>query len=366
MRILLCLALAASASAAADVRQPICSPRPRRAMCRASNTCCKHGANIESTDKNGRTAADACRAARPRRRGPRIACRRRQTRCARPFRPQCIRHGAFRPRRPRRSRGRARRRCPSLRASASRRSRGGRPRVWSAPASNSASRSCSTSACSIPMRACCASCRHSSKPRAKGWRSWSAWTRIIFEPLRPQAADGADGILLLEIQPGSACAGGTGDTLTFEIDLQVLRAQDRQLLLHKSLGGGFKGMRGTGGCECEPISAGLRIVDEGAGRADLLGRGGSADEIGAVEFYLCQCGSPSTASIPGVGMVQKMIASLKAKTGRSLEEWIAVVKKSGPKSEKERREWLKEAHGLPHPISRVDRRTRGGRRRRPR
>lgn len=50
---------------------------------------------------------------------------------------------------------------------------------------------------------------------------------------------------------------------------------------------------------------------------------------------------------PSVAMVQKMMASLKSKTGRSLEEWIAVVKKSGPKSEKERREWLKEAHGLP-------------------
>jgi Ankyrin repeats (many copies) len=64
------------------------------------------------------------------------------------------------------------------------------------------------------------------------------------QPLRPEAAEGADGILLLEIQPGSACTGGAGDTLTFEIDLQVLRARDRQLLLHKSLGGGFKGMRG--------------------------------------------------------------------------------------------------------------------------
>jgi hypothetical protein len=48
----------------------------------------------------------------------------------------------------------------------------------------------------------------------------------------------------MEIQPGSACSGGTGDTLTFEIDLQVFRARDGQPLLHKSLGGGFKGMRG--------------------------------------------------------------------------------------------------------------------------
>lgn len=64
------------------------------------------------------------------------------------------------------------------------------------------------------------------------------------QPLRPGPANGADGVLLMEIQPGSACAGGTGDTLTFEIDLQVFRAQGGQPLLHKSLGGGFKGMRG--------------------------------------------------------------------------------------------------------------------------
>jgi hypothetical protein len=50
---------------------------------------------------------------------------------------------------------------------------------------------------------------------------------------------------------------------------------------------------------------------------------------------------------PSVGMVQKMLAGLKSKTGRSLEEWLAIVGKSGPKSEKERREWLKEAHGVP-------------------
>lgn len=33
----------------------------------------------------------------------------------------------------------------------------------------------------------------------------------------------------------------------------------------------------------------------------------------------------------GVAMVQKWIAELKKKTGRSLEEWIALVKKEGPK-----------------------------------
>ncbi len=49
---------------------------------------------------------------------------------------------------------------------------------------------------------------------------------------------------------------------------------------------------------------------------------------------------------PGVAMVQKWIADLKGKTGRTLEEWIAVVKKSGPDDEKACRQWLKEVHGF--------------------
>jgi hypothetical protein len=49
---------------------------------------------------------------------------------------------------------------------------------------------------------------------------------------------------------------------------------------------------------------------------------------------------------PGVAMVQKSLADLKEKTGRSLEEWIALVKKEAPKGEKERREWLKTKHKL--------------------
>lgn len=49
---------------------------------------------------------------------------------------------------------------------------------------------------------------------------------------------------------------------------------------------------------------------------------------------------------PGVAMVQKWIAELKGKTGRSLEEWFALVKKEGPKDEKARREWLKSKHKL--------------------
>jgi hypothetical protein len=49
---------------------------------------------------------------------------------------------------------------------------------------------------------------------------------------------------------------------------------------------------------------------------------------------------------PGVAMVQKWVTELTEKTGRSLEEWIALVKKEGPKTEKERREWLKSKHNL--------------------
>jgi len=49
---------------------------------------------------------------------------------------------------------------------------------------------------------------------------------------------------------------------------------------------------------------------------------------------------------PGVTMVQKWIKELPQKTGRSLEEWVALTKKSGPPTEKERREWLKKEHKL--------------------
>jgi len=49
---------------------------------------------------------------------------------------------------------------------------------------------------------------------------------------------------------------------------------------------------------------------------------------------------------PGVLMTQKWITELKQKTGRTLEEWLAQIKKAGPKDEKERREWLKEKYGL--------------------
>jgi hypothetical protein len=49
---------------------------------------------------------------------------------------------------------------------------------------------------------------------------------------------------------------------------------------------------------------------------------------------------------PGVAMVQKSMAELKEKTGRSLQEWIALLMKEGPKDEKSRRAWLKTKHKL--------------------
>lgn len=49
---------------------------------------------------------------------------------------------------------------------------------------------------------------------------------------------------------------------------------------------------------------------------------------------------------PGVAMVRKWIDDLPAKTGRSLDQWLKFIKKSGPKTERERREWLKNEHGL--------------------
>lgn len=49
---------------------------------------------------------------------------------------------------------------------------------------------------------------------------------------------------------------------------------------------------------------------------------------------------------PGVAMVQKWVDELQAKTGRSLDEWVALARSEGPKSEKDRREWLKIHHKL--------------------
>ncbi len=49
---------------------------------------------------------------------------------------------------------------------------------------------------------------------------------------------------------------------------------------------------------------------------------------------------------PGMAMIQSVMSTMKQKTGRTFEEWIAFVNKEGPATEKERRTWLKEKHGL--------------------
>jgi hypothetical protein len=49
---------------------------------------------------------------------------------------------------------------------------------------------------------------------------------------------------------------------------------------------------------------------------------------------------------PGVLMTEKWIVTLKDKTGRSLEEWLALLARKGPKDEPGRRDWLKKEHGL--------------------
>ena len=49
---------------------------------------------------------------------------------------------------------------------------------------------------------------------------------------------------------------------------------------------------------------------------------------------------------PSLAMVQKWVAELKEKTGRSVDEWVRYIKKNGPKDDKARREWLKTEHRL--------------------
>jgi len=49
---------------------------------------------------------------------------------------------------------------------------------------------------------------------------------------------------------------------------------------------------------------------------------------------------------PSIAYAQAVVANMKTKTGRSLEEWVAFVKSKGPKMEEARRDWLKDEHGL--------------------
>jgi hypothetical protein len=49
---------------------------------------------------------------------------------------------------------------------------------------------------------------------------------------------------------------------------------------------------------------------------------------------------------PGIALTQKWVRELPEKTGRSLEDWLRLVRAEGPATEKERRDWLKKEHGL--------------------
>ena len=49
---------------------------------------------------------------------------------------------------------------------------------------------------------------------------------------------------------------------------------------------------------------------------------------------------------PAFAMEESALGILKERTGRTVEEWIRVVKKSGPATERERIAWLKEVHGI--------------------
>jgi Domain of unknown function (DUF5655)/Domain of unknown function (DUF4287) len=49
---------------------------------------------------------------------------------------------------------------------------------------------------------------------------------------------------------------------------------------------------------------------------------------------------------PAFAMEESGIALLKQRTGRTLDDWVRVVKKSGPATEKDRIAWLKQDHGI--------------------
>lgn len=49
---------------------------------------------------------------------------------------------------------------------------------------------------------------------------------------------------------------------------------------------------------------------------------------------------------PGIAMVANWIDTLKAKTGRDLDEWTAFIQSKGPSDNKARREWLKNEHNF--------------------
>jgi hypothetical protein len=76
-------------------------------------------------------------------------------------------------------------------------------------------------------------------------------------------------------------------------------------------------------------------------------RGRKSVRTRAVKSAALSAGGGTLYSVhPGVVMVQKWIGELPLKTGRSLEEWLAHIRKCGPKDEKAARDWLAAEHRL--------------------
>ena len=49
---------------------------------------------------------------------------------------------------------------------------------------------------------------------------------------------------------------------------------------------------------------------------------------------------------PSIQYSRNVLAAMETKTGKNYEDWVTIVKKSGLRTEEERRDWLKEKHGL--------------------
>jgi hypothetical protein len=49
---------------------------------------------------------------------------------------------------------------------------------------------------------------------------------------------------------------------------------------------------------------------------------------------------------PGFAMEETSMARLKERTGKTLAQWIKIVRQDGPPTEKDRRQWLKSEHGF--------------------
>jgi hypothetical protein len=49
---------------------------------------------------------------------------------------------------------------------------------------------------------------------------------------------------------------------------------------------------------------------------------------------------------PGISMVQSSIRKIQERTGKTVENWMVIIKKDGPAGEAARREWLKKTHGF--------------------